>query len=153
MQDAGPPSELSSHLGFWLRAVSNHVSHAFAAKLAGEGVTVAEWVMLRTLYGRDPMPPSRVAETMHMTRGAITRLAERLIAKRLVVRTADPRDGRAQTLSLTTEGVRLVPVLATLADRNDAEFFGSLSAGQRADLETLLRLMIERGGLSAMPTD
>nr|WP_183401460.1 MarR family transcriptional regulator [Kaistia hirudinis] len=153
MQDAGPPSELSSHLGFWLRAVSNHVSHAFAAKLAGEGVTVAEWVMLRTLHGRDPMPPSRVAETMRMTRGAITRLAERLIGKGLVVRTADPRDGRAQTLSLTAEGVRLVPVLAALADRNDAEFFGPLSAGQRADLEALLRLLIERGGLSAMPTD
>ncbi|MBB3933806.1 DNA-binding MarR family transcriptional regulator [Kaistia hirudinis] len=116
-------------------------------------MTVAEWVMLRTLHGRDPMPPSRVAETMRMTRGAITRLAERLIGKGLVVRTADPRDGRAQTLSLTAEGVRLVPVLAALADRNDAEFFGPLSAGQRADLEALLRLLIERGGLSAMPTD
>jgi DNA-binding MarR family transcriptional regulator len=38
---------------------------------------------------------------MGMTRGAISKLADRLIAKSLLVRTADPQDGRAQSLSLT----------------------------------------------------
>ncbi|HYD07668.1 MAG TPA: MarR family transcriptional regulator, partial [Reyranella sp.] len=33
-------SDLSDHLGFWLRLVSNHVSQAFAAKVASRGVTV-----------------------------------------------------------------------------------------------------------------
>ena len=43
-------SPLESHLGYWLRYVSNHVSHAFALKVAARGVTVAEWVVLRELY-------------------------------------------------------------------------------------------------------
>ena len=47
-------SDLTAHLGFWLRIVSNHVSHAFAGKLAAKGVTAAEWVMMRALYGKDP---------------------------------------------------------------------------------------------------
>ena len=47
-------SDLTDHLGFWLRYVSNHVSHAFAVKLAGKDVTAAEWVVLRALYGKDP---------------------------------------------------------------------------------------------------
>ena len=37
-------SALDAHLGYWLRAVSNHVSHAFKTKVERHGVTVAEWV-------------------------------------------------------------------------------------------------------------
>ncbi|MBX9710452.1 MAG: MarR family transcriptional regulator, partial [Xanthobacteraceae bacterium] len=77
---SSPPSvsDLTAHIGFWLRMVSNHVSHAFAAKLAEKGVTVAEWSLMRALYAQEPMPPSRVADQMGMTRGAITKLADRL---------------------------------------------------------------------------
>lgn len=148
-----PVSDLTAHLGFWLRAVSNHVSHAFAAKVAAKGVTVAEWVMMRSLYGSRPMPPSRLAEAMGMTRGAVTRLADRLIGKSLVIRMADPDDGRAQTLALTPAGERLVPTLAALADRNDAEFFDSLSATERETLERLLRRLVRHGSMPAVPID
>ena len=34
-------SPLKAHLGYWLRYVSNHVSHAFALQLGARGVTVA----------------------------------------------------------------------------------------------------------------
>lgn len=144
-------SDLTAHLGFWLRSVSNYVSHGFASKLAAEGVTVAEWVTLRTLYGRDPTPPSRLAAEMGMTRGAITKLADRLIDKSLIVRKANRDDGRAQTLALTPQGANLVPTLAALADRNDAEFFDHLTRGERKALERLLKRMIERYQMTAMP--
>ena len=49
-------SSLKSHLGYWIRYVSNHVSHAFSLKLAAVGVTVAEWVILRELYGAESAP-------------------------------------------------------------------------------------------------
>jgi DNA-binding MarR family transcriptional regulator len=151
---ASPPvSELTAHLGFWLRLVSNHASQAFASKLAGRDVTVAEWVTLRTLYEKDPTPPSRLAEEMGMTRGAITRLADRLIAKGFIVRTADPDDGRAQTLALTPRGADLTPDLAVLADLNDAEFFHSLSGDERATLECLLRRLADHGRMTALPIE
>lgn len=148
-----PVSDLTAHLGFWLRTVSNHVSHAFAVRLSAQGVTVAEWVTLRALYGRHPLPPSRLAADLGMTRGAITKLADRLIAKALVVRQASPVDGRAQTLALTGQGAALVPVLAALADRNDAEVFDHLAADERATLERLLRRLAERCGITALPID
>jgi len=147
------PSELTEHLGFWLRIVSNHVSHMFAAKLAGKGVTAAEWVMLRTLYGKNPTPPSRVADEMGMTRGAITKLADRLISKSLIIRKADTDDGRGQTLQLTPRGRSLVPELALLADTNDAEFFGGLSKADRGTLERLLRRLADQGQMTTMPID
>jgi DNA-binding MarR family transcriptional regulator len=147
------PSDLTAHLGFWLRYVSNHVSHAFAGKLAAKGVTVAELFMMRSLFGKAPMPPSRLAEEMGMTRGAITKLADRLIDKSLIVRTASRDDGRAQTLALTLRGTKMVPDLAALADRNDAEFFDHLSAAERQTLERLLKRMVEQCDMTSVPTE
>ena len=153
MPSIPPVSELTAHLGFWMRMVSNHVSHAFAAKLAGRGVTVAEWSLMRTLHDKAPTPPSRLADEMGMTRGAITRLADRLIAKSLIMREASPDDGRAQTLALTKRGIDLVPELARLADRNDAEFFACLTADEREGLERLLKRLVERGQMTAIPVE
>lgn len=147
------PSDLTDHLGYRLRQLSNHVSHAFARKLADRQVTVAEWVVMRTLHGQDPIAPSQLAARMGLTRGAVTRLADRLVEKALLDRLANPDDGRAQTLSLTERGATLVPQLAALADHNEAECFAHLSADDRAVLLRILTETIDRLGLRAPPVD
>lgn len=147
------PSELSAHRGYWLRMVSNAVSQAFARKLAAEDVTVAEWVLMRSLHGSAETTPSRLADRMGMTRGAITKLADRLMAKGLVARKAHEEDKRAHYLFLTEEGAARVPKLATFADQNDAAFFGVLGADDLAALDRLLRLLVERHGLRDIPVD
>jgi DNA-binding MarR family transcriptional regulator len=97
--------------------------------------------------------PSAIAAAMGMTRGAITKLADRLITKGLLLRTANPEDGRAQTLALTKSARKLVPELAALADQNDAEFFDHLSFEERSTLERLLKEIVARRGLTTMPVD
>ncbi|MGN6421804.1 MAG: MarR family winged helix-turn-helix transcriptional regulator [Asticcacaulis sp.] len=146
-------SDLSAHLGYWLRYVSNHVSQAFARKVEARGVTVAEWVVLRELYNTDDAAPVRIAEQIGMTRGAITKLADRLLAKGLIERRDNPKDGRSQLLNLSDEGRALVPELACLADQNDAEFFDHLSPDERAAIERVLRGVVERRRLSGVPID
>lgn len=147
------PSELSAHRGYWLRMVSNAVSQAFARKLAAQDVTVAEWVLMRSLHDSAEMTPSSLADQMGMTRGAITKLADRLMAKGLVARKAHEEDKRAHYLFLTEEGAARVPKLADLADQNDAAFFGVLEADDLAALDRLLRLLVERHGLRDIPVD
>lgn len=146
-------SNLTGHSGYWLRMVSNAVSHDFARKVAGEGVTVAEWTFLRTLYDAGEMAPSALAERMRMTRGAISKLADRLLEKQLIERTDNPGDKRTHSLSLTEAGRQKVPALAALADRNDAEYFGVLTTEERDALDRVLRALIERRGLSDVPVD
>jgi DNA-binding MarR family transcriptional regulator len=148
-----PVSDLDVHLGYWLRFASNHASQAFARKLQVRGVTVAEWVIMRRLLGGSGMAPSQLADSIGMTRGAITKLADRLIDKELIARRADPQDGRAQTLVLTTRGRALVPELAALADDNDAEFFRSLTAQERRVLRRLLERLVEKNELRIVPVD
>ena len=145
--------KLTEHLGYWLRQVSNHVSHGFARKLAAKEVTVAEWALMRVLHGREPTPPSLLASEMGLTRGAITKLADRLVAKALVIREASLDDRRAQTLRLTAKGAKLVPELAALADQNETECFGRLTTDDRRSLQRILEETAKRLGLNAMPLD
>ncbi len=147
-----PVSDLTDHLGYWLRFVSNQVSYTFARKLSDKGVTVAEWVMLRKLYGKNSMLPSHLADEMGVTKGAITKLANRLISQGLIVRNTHPRDARAQTLELTPAGKNLVPTLAKLADKNDAAFFNTLSKGDRETLERILKVLVKKHALTRVPT-
>lgn len=153
MASSGKPTaaQLTSHLGYWLRYVSNHVSHAFAQKVEREGVTVAEWVVMRQLYSVESLAPSHLADKLDLTRGAVSKLAERLIAKHLVAREENEDDGRAHTLALTTQGRKLVPKLAALADKNDAEFFSHLTATDREALKRMLQNIIEQNNLKTIP--
>lgn len=147
------PSDLRDHAGYWLRMVSNAVSNGFARKVQAEGVTVAEWVVLRMLFDVDEIRPSQLSARMGMTRGAISKLADRLLAKALVARRPGGSDGRSHALALTPAGRQLVPRLAGLADDNDAEFFGVLDAGERSRLVDLLQAIVSRRELTSIPVD
>lgn len=146
-------SGLEAHLGYWLRFVSNHVSHGFKVKIESRGVTVAEWVVLRALYDADEVNPSQLAQQLGMTRGAISKLADRLVAKNLLVCTPDAHDRRFQSLALTGIGRRIVPQLAALADQNDAEFFGHLTREQRASLMDAMKQLVRQNHLSRVPVE
>ena len=146
-------SELRSHIGFWLRFVSNHVSHAFAKKLLDSGVTAAEWVILREIYDTDEMPPSELAEQTGLTRGAISKLIERLVIKKLVSRKEGSDDRRYQRIALSPAGRRLVPTLATLADQNDREFFKPLTGKEQQALVATLKKLVHAHDLHKLPTE
>lgn len=145
------PSELDAHLGYWLRAVSNAVSQAFARKVEAEGVTVAEWVFLRALFDQDGISPSQLADRMGMTKSAISKLADRLIEKELIQKGSSTVDRRGQTLTLQASARKLVPRLARLADQNDAEFFGGLSPNERSLLMKMLRNIAAARDLKSTP--
>jgi DNA-binding MarR family transcriptional regulator len=146
-------SDLKKHVGFWLRFVSNHVSHAFARKLLASGVTVAEWVVLREMYDREEMSPSVLGERTGMTRGAASKLVDRLVGKELVTRKDRTDDRRFQDIALTPAGRRLVPSLAALADQNDEEFFHTLSAKERELLIAALKKLVYAHQLHKLPTE
>ena len=148
------PSKLKAHIGFWMRLVSNGVSHSFARKLKTSGVTVAEWVILREMYGKDStVSPSFVAEVTGLTRGAISKLIERLLQKALVTRAEASSDRRYQDIQLTAKARSLVPKLAMIADQNDEEFFSVLTQPERKELIEILKKIVSLKELKKVATD
>jgi DNA-binding MarR family transcriptional regulator len=150
---AATVSDLKKHLGFWLRFVSNHVSHSFARKLLDSGVTVAEWVVMREMYDDQETSPGVLAERIGITRGGVSKLVDRLAAKKLVTRRERTDDRRFQSIALTAAGRRLIPQLAALADRNDEEFFHPLSSRERAALIATMKKLAQAHRLHTLPTE
>jgi DNA-binding MarR family transcriptional regulator len=147
-------SELEDHLGFWLRFVSNHVSGRFRGLVEQTGVCVSEWVALRALYDADGGGTARaLIESLGMTKGAVSKILDRLEQKGLVKRRADPEDARAQQIVLTAGGRALVPRLAALADANDQHFFGHLAPQARRELVQTLRELVRVHELTQVPTE
>lgn len=148
-------SALEAHIGFWMRMVSNHVSHAFARKLEDSGATVAEWVVLRKMYSsRDSATsPSAVADLTGFTRGAVSKLISRLLEKGLVTRRESSADRRYQDIELTKAAIALVPKLAKLADENDREFFGVIPRSDRETLKEILQRIVAQHKLTRMAID
>lgn len=144
---------LKSHLGFWLRIVSQGASRGFAAKLESTSIASAEWAVLREMYeGDETTSPSAIADLTGLTRGAISKLVDRLVRKGLVTRGTDGADRRYQAIRLTPAGRALIPELGALADQNDAEFFAAISKSEAEHLRAILHKLARHHHLTTKPT-
>ncbi|HEU4636240.1 MAG TPA: MarR family transcriptional regulator, partial [Edaphobacter sp.] len=76
-----------------------------------------------------------------------------LEAKRWLTSEEAASDNRVRQLSLTREGRRAVPVLAGIADANDAHFFDCLSANEKQMLRKLLAKIATLNKIHDVPTE
>jgi DNA-binding MarR family transcriptional regulator len=132
-------SPLEKHLGYWLRRVSNRVSSSFAHSLEVKEASVPEWVVLRYLSEQEETTPGKLAEILTMTRGAISKIVDKLELKGWIECRADVEDTRVRWLSLTRGGRRVLPIMGKIADQNDDRFFSCLTIAERDALLGLLR--------------
>lgn len=102
-----------------------------------------EFDLLATLRrsgtGTRGLTAGELAESAMVTSGAITNRLDRLVAKALVTREADPLNRRTIRVALTERGHKVVD--ETLVDHlaNEDQLLSSLSTEQREKLETMLR--------------
>jgi DNA-binding MarR family transcriptional regulator len=64
--------------------VSGHVSGEFARALQARQVSVAEWVALRHIYDHPAITPGELATAIGMTRGAVSKVLDKLQNKQWV---------------------------------------------------------------------
>ena len=136
-------SRRGDHVGFWLRVLSNGVSRTFEKSLENYGVTVAQWVVLRALYGQESSL-NQLSEAIGIDQGSTSRMVERLVQRQLVSRETPPENRRAVRIILTPSGVSLVPKLASAADANDELFFGKISKTKKDQLRAILMELIQK---------
>lgn len=112
---------------------------AVAPALAAQGLTRGEWLLLRALYRFGVMPPSALAAALGITRGGVTKVVDRLRARRLVVRAgAGGEDRRYQGIALTGAGAVLAAALAAAEHDAEAALLARLGDRRRAALSELL---------------
>ena len=66
----------------------------------------------------------------------ISEILDNLQDKKWISRMTSEENNRVQFLSLTPQGRRVLPWLATIADENDEHFFGALDPDEQTTLQS-----------------
>jgi DNA-binding MarR family transcriptional regulator len=137
---------------------AEHLERALVAALKPFSLSFGDFDVLNTLRRRDDADgthPSRLAQSSLITTGAMTARLTRLERAGLVVRDADPRDGRAVRVRLTERGDRLAEEALRAVLAADERFLEPLTARQRdalaGGLKTLLLHREPPGDEESMP--
>lgn len=125
-----------------LRQLSNYLSQSFSRSLADSGLNPPEWLALRLIHEAGQIAPSQLAEGMATSRGAASKLTEKLVRRGLAQRTQSEDDRRGHALRLTEDGARLAVVLFDLALSLDTTFFDPLGHEDRHHLHGMLTRLV-----------
>lgn len=146
-------NDLDAHLGYLLRRVSNQVSGEFARSLKARSISVAEWVVLSRIASEPGITSGELTGGSSLTRGAISKIVEKLESKGLVSRASIEGDARVKKLFMTDKGADILPQLVKIADDNDRRFFDGLTDGEQQVLRRLLHKLSEANRISEIPID
>jgi DNA-binding MarR family transcriptional regulator len=113
--------------------------------LARLGIDAATLDLLSTLRRAGPpyrLPAGTIAELSLVSAGAISQRVTRAEREGLVRRERSPADGRLSYVTLTAEGHALIERSVDGLLRHEEALLSALSAGQRADLSAVLRILL-----------
>ena len=151
MADSAPdaptkPRFVDDYLLYQLASVSSGASEAFYRIVRGHGLKPPEWRVLGSLDGDEGATITGLSALSFMEQSRMTRLVERMEAKGLVRRVADPDDRRLVRVFYTDEGRAMAKVLIAEAKAHEARMLALLSPTEAARLKSLLQTLNDRIG-------
>lgn len=132
-----------------LMRTADLIRRAAALVIEPHGITTQQYNVLRILRGAgsEGLPTLEIAARMIEQTPGITRLLDRLEAKRLVRRERCPRDRRQVTCRISEEGLALLAALDRPVAESERVALAALTPHQLRQLTTLLDRA--RNGLQA----
>lgn len=124
---------------------AHHCRKALVDALKPYGLSFGDFDVINTLRRRGEKGgtnPSDLAESALITTGAMTARLDRLERRRLIRRAADPGDGRAVRVHLTSKGERLAERALRAVIAADLDFLRPLSEEEREATGSALRLLL-----------
>ena len=119
-------------------------SHVRAAEVLGTvGLTPALFGLLNVIGAREGAIQQELGTVMGVDRSTMVSLIDELEGSGLAKRRPSASDRRAREIAITPKGRRHLERARRLVQDAEGEILGSLDAGQRSDLETLLRRALE----------
>lgn len=97
------------------------------------------------------MSPGQLLKQTHVTSGTMTNRVQRLVARGLVERQADPSDGRSVRVVLTEAGRETVDAAMGALLVAEEELLQGLSVDQRESLAEALRALLVAQGADPLP--
>jgi DNA-binding MarR family transcriptional regulator len=117
---------------------------------ADDDVTLVQYRALVVLASRGPQRPTELADALAVHPSTVTRLCDRLVAKRLISRENSTDNRREVVVKLTDAGKRLVDAVTARRRQEIAEIVTRVPHRQRA---TMVRALHALGDAADEPDD
>jgi DNA-binding MarR family transcriptional regulator len=142
MSQGGPGVELSTSLGYMLKAAASALHSALEAVLRPLGMTITHYSCLELLAQRPGLSNSELARGAFVTRQSMNVLLQALERQGLVTRPARAPAGRALPAELTPRGRRQLQTASAAVRRVEQDMLAGLDAGEQDQLRHLLTACI-----------
>src|SRR5829696_4985079 len=137
-------SPLAGSPSFLVRLAQLRAFDEFHQQFAGLGVTPAGFTVLTLIVANPGVRPGAIAEELRVQPSNVAALVNALVAARLVERTPDASELRANLLHATKKGLAVWKEMDRSHREADARFMERLSAPERERLVALLRKLLHR---------
>ncbi len=114
-----------------------------SAHIRSLSLTPAQFDIVATLGNTAGMSPKELGEKTLITKGTLTGVVDRLVAKKLVKRSASSSDGRRQVIRLTAQGEKLFTRIFPAHVAHMQLAFAGFTPADLAGMAANLRLLRE----------
>jgi DNA-binding MarR family transcriptional regulator len=135
---------VDGYLAALLARASKLISAEFHEVVRAGGLPVAEWRILASLAGGEPVPVGRLAQIVLAPQPTVTRQIDRMAAKGLVERVAHATDRRLTLARITPQGEALAQGLIERARAHERRVLAPFGRERAALLKMVLKEMIEQ---------
>lgn len=137
------PRFVDHYLAALLAQASHLISNEFHQVVRKAGVSVAEWRILASLAGGEPLPVGQLARIVIAPQPTVTRQLDRMQVKGLVERVADHGDRRLALVRATPAGEALAKGLVRQARAHERRVLAPFDPDRAEALKRMLREMID----------
>ncbi|MGM0215304.1 MarR family winged helix-turn-helix transcriptional regulator [Enterococcus sp. AZ109] len=133
---------INQSLGYLLNTSARSVKSIMNFKLKSEGITTAQWAVLKLLSEKGPLTQVAIAEHLKSDKATAGAVIEKIKKKELVQKTKSVSDKRAFNVSLTEEGEKVVNRVMTDAQEVNSFALDGLTEKQIVELYFCLNKII-----------
>ncbi|OKO87543.1 transcriptional regulator [Bradyrhizobium sp. NAS80.1] len=136
VDDSHAPAPITMMLSSRLMVLANLLKRGAILRYKRlAGLSSVEFGLVASLGRRPPMSVARLAEAVGQDKGQISRALAELVSRKLIAKSANPKDSREVLVSLTAAGLAAHDAIVAGAQQRNRQLLEQLS---KDELETLL---------------
>ncbi len=134
--------KLQDSIGYLINRAATRMKWALETELAAHGLTAPQWAVLATLTETNDLTATEIRGLVAFDKPTLSGVLQRLHAKKLITRHADPADGRATRLRLTPKARAVMVELPGLAMAVNKRALKGLTTAEIERLRETLRALL-----------